>query len=108
MATVRNAQGGVILRSKNLAALRRYVRNAPSALYSVNLIKYPSGNGMLSLVWANGDVSETSFASWRVMLGTVNRWRGLHGARVSWEGFYYGELSPKNPLWASIVRAHAA
>lgn len=87
MPVIRDADGNVIQRSKNLAGIRRYVGSLrPPIIKTLDMSEIGDEEGKLSILFENGNTFETNFASFKVMKEFVYRWRNIWGAPFSING----------------------
>ncbi len=96
MPVVRDRDGKVIQKSKNLAGIRAYVRKHAANAIDISEIA-PLGGGKLCLLFEDGSSYETNFASFTVLKGFVARWRSLYGTPLTVNGDDAGTVDPKNP-----------
>ena len=101
MHEIRDKSGAVAARSRNLRGIRAHASKRP--VKAVYVRRCDDGTAELTLLWHNGDLATVPFASFRVLLKTLSNWRSIQGARLSIDGFYYGALERKNPLWTSFL-----
>ena len=81
MQVIRDRDGNVIIKSRNLAGIRRYVGgNTPLLIKVLDVSEIGDKEGKLCVVFENGCSFETNFASFFVLKGFVRRWRNVHGA----------------------------
>lgn len=87
MEVIRDKDGNVIRRGRNLACIRRFVadRNRTGRYLHIKKIDVSeiSGGGKLCMLFEDGASYETNFASLSVLAGWVRRWRAVHGAPLS-------------------------
>ena len=79
MEYIRNENGAVIGKSKNLAGIRRYVSKNPIKCLAMDSI---NGNGKLCILFENGSSFECNFASFEVLKNVVRNWRNVYGAKL--------------------------
>jgi len=100
MPVVKNADGEVVQRSRNLAGIRQYVAGK-HGLYRpierLSIIERDGGAGRLYIQFENGCTYETDFASWAVLKQWVRRWRNVYGSPLLVNGVYSGTVSSDNP-----------
>lgn len=93
--TIRNSQGEVVSRSRNLAGIRAYIgRNL------VDRVKvYPADNreGILEIWFDNGNYCQTRWASFSVLKSALRTWRNLYGANLEIEWNEAGKIGYRNP-----------
>jgi hypothetical protein len=93
MNVIRNKDGEVIQRSRNLAGIRRFVGSRLIKVLAVDRIE--DGEGKLMILFENGDSYETNFASFTVLADFVRRWRNVYGAPLLIGGKDAGMVSSK-------------
>jgi hypothetical protein len=99
MLVVRDRDGNVISKSRNLAGIRRYVGgHTPPLIKVLDVSEIGDGEGKLSILFENGCSFETNFASYSVLQGFVRRWRNVHGAPLTVNGQPAGVVSNRNPI----------
>jgi hypothetical protein len=98
MLVVRDRDGKVINKSRNLAGIRRYVggRVRPS-IKVIDVSEIAAGEGKLCILFENGCSFETNFASYSVLKAFVNCWRNVHGSPLSVNGQPAGVVSATIP-----------
>ncbi len=80
MLVIRDSNGNVISRSRNLRGIREYVGKNLIKLVAIH--KLPDGAGKLSILFDNGATFETSFADFIVLCWSVRNWRNLYNSRL--------------------------
>jgi hypothetical protein len=95
---IRDRDGSIIGRSRNLAGIRKYVggRSAP-IIKILDVSHVGQWDGMLSIMFEDGTSFQTEFASYSVMVDFVRRWRNVHGAPLTIDGASAGVVSKTNP-----------
>lgn len=81
MHVIRNKDGKIISRSRNLRGIREAVGKQLVKTVSISPIgneRYPEGK--LMILFDNGDNYETNFASYQVLALSLLNWRNLYGA----------------------------
>ncbi len=103
MQVIRDRDGNVIQRSRNLAGIRRYVRGGLTST-PFNLIKLlaietlgTTGQGSLLILFEDGTTFQTDFACCDVLREFVRRWRNVYGAPLLVHGRESGTVSRDNP-----------
>jgi hypothetical protein len=100
MNVIRDRDGNVIRKSRNLRGIRRYVAEFGAPAIKTLAID-PTGekglDGKLSILFADGSSYETNFASYSVLCEWVRRWRNVHGAPLLVGGKDCGEVTSRNP-----------
>ena len=98
MMCIRDRDGHVISKSRNLAGIRRYVGgHTPPLIKVLDVSEIGDKEGKLCILFENGSSFETNFASYSVLKGFVNRWRNVHGAPLTVNGQHAGVVSAHNP-----------
>jgi hypothetical protein len=98
MLVVRDRDGKVINKSRNLAGIRCYVGgHTPPLIKVLDVSEIGAGEGKLCILLENGCSFETNFASYAVLTGFVRRWRNVHGAPLTVNGQPAGVISNHNP-----------
>ena len=96
MQVIRDRDGNVIGRSRNLRGIRRYV--ADHIITTLAIDELPQGEGKLCILFDNGASFETNFASYTVLRDFVRRWRNVYGAPLVINGFPAGEVYSKHTM----------
>jgi hypothetical protein len=94
MIYIRNSNGTIIGRSKNLNGIRRFASRY--GIESLYLGGYADGTGIL-VVYFNGASATAYFASFEVMQQFVRNWRNARGAAVNINGVARGVVTSKEP-----------
>lgn len=97
MPEIKDSDGKVIQRSKNLAGIRQYVRHYLRPIKTLDVSRIADDEGKLSILFENGCSYETNFGSFEVLCGFVSRWRNVHGAPLTINGNSVGKVSSVNP-----------
>lgn len=95
MDLIRDRDGNVIQRSRNLAGIRRYVGKHIIKTLDVSTVGYDEGK--LSILFDDGASFEANFASYDVLTDFVRRWRNVRGATLTVNGQPAGDVSSNNP-----------
>ena len=99
MQVVRDRDGNVINKSRNLAGIRRYVGgHTPPLIKVLDVSEIGDGEGKLCILFENGCSFETNFSSYSVLKGFVRRWRNVYGAPLTVNGQPAGVVSSHNPV----------
>ena len=99
MMSIRDRDGNVISKSRNLAGIRRYVGgHTPPLIKVLDVSEIGDEEGKLCILFENGCSFETNFASYSVLKGFVNRWRNVHGSPLTVNGQPAGAVSTHNPV----------
>ena len=98
---IRDRDGNVIGRSRNLRGIRRYVSSHLVKALAVDRVG--NGEGKLLILFDDGSSYETNFASFSVLLGFVRRWRNVYGAPLRVNGQDAGTVSAQNMLLQDYV-----
>lgn len=93
---IRDKDGNIIQRSRNLAGIRRYTAHSIIKTLDVSHIGDKLLDGQLSILFNNGDTFQTNFASFAVLCGWVERWRNAHGAPLTIDGVAAGVVGKGN------------
>ena len=97
--SIRDRDGNVISKSRNLAGIRRYVGgHTPPLIKVLDVSEIGDEEGKLCILFENGCSFETNFASYSVLKGFVNRWRNVHGSPLTVNGQPAGAVSTHNPV----------
>jgi len=83
MEIIRNKNGDIINRSKNMRGIRYAV--GKQRVKKVSIDRMVSGAKLCILFW-NGDNYETHFADFDVLLSSVRNWRNLYGVLLTVNG----------------------
>ena len=94
METIYNKVMQPVRRSRNLRGIREHVSATPVAMIRINDIA--NGCGYLYVDFANGDLYETTFASFTVLKEFVRRWRNVYGAPITVNGKLSGFVEWSN------------
>jgi hypothetical protein len=94
MEYIRNENGAVIGKSKNLAGIRRYVSRNLIKCLAIDSIG--NGNGKLCILFDNGSSFECNFTSFEVLKNFVRNWRNVYGAKLVVNGFESQGISYQN------------
>jgi hypothetical protein len=98
MLVVRDRDGKVISKSRNLAGIRRYVGEpVRPSIKVIDVSQIGDGEGKLCILFENGCSFETNFASYPVLKDFVKRWRNVYGSPLSVNGQPAGVVSSHNP-----------
>ena len=82
MEVIRDRDGNVISRSRNMRGIRRYVSDR--IIKRVAIGEIGNREGKLMILFEDGSSYETNFASWGVLRQTVRQWRNLYGAPLQY------------------------
>jgi hypothetical protein len=96
---IRDTDGKIIQKSRNLAGIRRYVSNHVIKVLSISPIgneKYPEGK--LLILFEDRSSFETNFASYHVLRNMVRNWRNVYGSPLVVAGQDCGKVEFKNPF----------
>ena len=97
--SIRDREGRVVSKSRNLAGIRRYVGGrTPPLIKVLDVSEIGDEEGKLSILFGSGYSFETNFCSYSVLKGFVRRWRNVHGAPLSVNGQPAGLVSTTNPV----------
>lgn len=99
MNVIRDRDGNIIQRSRNLRGIREYISH--NLIKKLNICEVGSYEGQLSILFDNGASYETNFASFAVLKDCVRRWRNVYGAPLLVNGMGCGKVSYKNESLAS-------
>lgn len=77
---IRNRDGEVINKSRNLRGLRQHCGKKLIKIVSIDPIR--NGEGKLCILFENGDSCETVFPIYATLRQTVRNWRNLYGAKL--------------------------
>lgn len=94
MLVIRDKNGNVIGKSKNLAGIRQKVGKESVKVVAIDEIA--DGEGKLMILFKNGDSFETNFASYDVLRHAVGNWRNLYGTELVINGEKVDVISNKN------------
>ena len=98
MMCIRDRDGNVISKSRNLAGIRRYVGgHTPPLIKVLDVSEIAHKKGKLCILFENGCSFETNFASYAVLKSFVSRWRNVHGSPFTVNGQTAGVVSVRNP-----------
>jgi hypothetical protein len=96
---IRDRDGNVISKSRNLAGIRRYVGGHTAPLIKVlDISEIGAGEGKLCILFENRCSFETNFCSYSVLKGFVRRWRNIYGSPLTVNGQPAGIVSALNPV----------
>jgi hypothetical protein len=99
MMCIRDRDGHVISKSRNLAGIRRYVGgHTPPLIKILDVSEIGDKEGKLCVFFENGYSFETNFASYSVLKAFVSRWRNVYGAPITVNGQPAGVVSARNPV----------
>ena len=99
MQVIRDRDGNVIGKSRNLAGIRRYVGgHTPPLIKILDVSEIAHKEGKLCILFESGCCFETNFASYSILKGFVSRWRNVHGAPLTVNGQPAGRVSSHNPV----------
>lgn len=96
MQVIRDIDGNPIRVSRNLRGIRRYAGKHACKSIDASPIGQ-EGEGLLSMIFENGCTFQTRFASFAVLMYTLNNWRNLYGTPIRIRGDYWGILGKDNP-----------
>lgn len=96
---IRDRDGNVIRQGKNLACIRRFLCETKSPIKRLAVDRIGDGEweGMLSILFENGDSYQTRFASFDVLCTFVRNWRNVRGAPLMVNGAKRGIVSRDYP-----------
>jgi len=77
MEVIRDKDGRVIQRSRNLAGIRRYVSN--HLIHTLYIDHIGEWEGKLCILFDDGASFESNFSSYEVLYDFVNRWKNVKG-----------------------------
>ena len=96
--SIRDRDGNVISKSRNLAGIRRYVSgHIPPLIKVLDVSEIGDREGKLCILFESECSFETNFCSYSVLKGFVRRWRNVHGAPLTVNGQPAGRVSIHNP-----------
>jgi hypothetical protein len=99
MMCIRDRDGNVISKSRNLAGIRRYVGgHIPPLIKVLDVSEIGDMEGKLCILFESGCSFETNLASYSILKGFVSRWRNVHGAPLTINGQPAGVVSSRNPV----------
>ena len=94
MEVIRDRDGNVIGRSRNLRGIRSYVSN--HIITTLAIDELPHGEGKLCILFDNETSFETNFASYTALQDFVRKWRNVYGAPLVINGFPVGKVHAKH------------
>ncbi len=96
---IRDKDGAVIGRSRNLAGIRRYVSKHSVRTLAIHKLDVQgmTPDGWLRILFDDGASYETVFASFEVLRDFVRRWRNVYGTPLLVNGAEAGEVGMNNP-----------
>lgn len=97
MPEIRDTDGNVVSRSRNLRGIRTYVSKTTNLISVLSIDRLAHDEGKLMILFSNGDSYETNFASFDVLKGFVRRWRNVYGAPLRVNGYVSACVSKDNP-----------
>lgn len=99
METIRDKNGKVIRKSRNLRGIREYVSStkSPIKLLAIDRIY---GGGKLCILFEDGTNYETNFADYSILKHFVRRWKNAYGAPLLINTAPSGIVEFKNPALA--------
>lgn len=103
MLCIYDKAGNVLSKSHNLRGIRSKV--STQLVESVGVQKRTSGEGVLFIIFANGDNFTTPFASYSVLCRSVLNWRNLYGAKLILNGVVKGTVGRYNIYLADVAYA---
>ena len=95
MEVIRDKDGNIIQRSKNLAGIHRYVGTHAINLLSISRIG--QGEGKLCISFEDGSSFESNWPTFSALLLHVRNWRNVYGAPLSVNGGWCGKVGRDNP-----------
>ena len=99
MMCIRDRDGHVISKSRNLAGIRRYVGgHTPPLIKVLDVSEIAHNEGKLCIFFESGSSFEANFASYSVLKRFVNRWRNVHGTPLTINGQPAGVVSSRTPV----------
>jgi hypothetical protein len=99
MICIRDRDGNVIIQSRNLAGIRRYVGgHTPPLIKVLDVSEIGDTEGKLCILFVNGCSFETNFVSYSVLKGFISRWRNVYGSPLTVNGQPAGVISNRNPF----------
>ncbi len=94
---MRDKDGTIINRSRNLAGFLRYLGSTRNYVKSLDVSRVGNqSEGKLSVLFSNGDSFETTFASFLVLCYWILARRNLSGAPLSIDGVQSGVIERSN------------
>lgn len=97
MLEIRDANGKVIQRSRNLRGIREYVGKTSSPISCIEINRIGEHEGKLSILFCDGVSFETNFASFNILKDFVRRWRNTYGAPLRVNGYASASVNFNNP-----------
>lgn len=96
---IRDAEGHIIQRSRNLAGIRRYVSAHSIKALALDRLSDSAAHpaGKLCILFSDGSSFETNFASFQVLQNFVRNWRNVYGAPLLIDTVASGKVSYQNP-----------
>jgi len=92
---IRDKDGQVISKSKNLSGIRQYSLQHAAKVVSINkLSEFPDGK--LCILFHNSSSFEVVFGSFQILKNFVHRWRAIYGAKLLVNGIERGFIDSDN------------
>lgn len=89
--------GKIVRTSRNLAGVRRHATKVLASKICVNRIKHDEG--MLEVLFENGDTYKTKFGSFDVLMPWLRNWRSVFGAHLYVNGVDCGKMYHDNHIF---------
>ena len=95
MIYIRNKNGDIVGRSKNLGGIRRFASRY--GIESIYLGGHADGSGIMTVYFC-GASATAPFASFEVLQKFVRNWRNAHGVPMNVNGINRGIVTSKEPI----------
>jgi len=96
MEYILDRNGNIIHRSKSMRGIRRYVSNHLIKWVDISCISNRSYEGLLSILFENGDSYQRVWSNYSALKDMVRYWRNIHGAKLTVNGDDYGKIGYDN------------
>jgi hypothetical protein len=104
MEKIRNKDGVVIHTSKNLAGIIQFVSKPENVIKTLDISQVGKGEGLLSILFENGDSYQAHFNSFIVLKSFVWRWDNVQGCKFLVNGKEFGVVSKDNPVLTGTIQ----
>src|SRR5574343_1150124 len=81
MMYIRDNEGNIIHKSKNLQGIRKYVSKNIIKIVCIDRLKY--GYGKLMILFENKNSFECTFIDFTVLIYTIMKWKNLYGSKLT-------------------------
>lgn len=103
MEVVRDMNGNVVARGKNLGVVKRWERRQHVLCVSVKKVavgEAEDGSGWIGILWEDGSSYETRFvgaSGFAALCKFISGWRSIHGSPLTIDGVGFGRVAKAGP-----------